>query len=79
MFIVSLKYPELFPVLNWAKREATRQAIDLANSKKAMASNVPLLERILALRRGTHERINESANQRTNHNQARLTYSRTRI
>jgi hypothetical protein len=54
VFTVSLKYPELFPVLNWAKCESTRRSMDVANSKKCMTENVPLLERILRLRRGMY-------------------------
>lgn len=50
-YIVTLKYPDLFPVLNWAKNPNTRRQMVEANGKKAMEANVPLLERVLLLRR----------------------------
>ena len=50
-FIVTLQYPDLLPVLRMAKKSATRQRMDKANSSKCQESNTPLLEKTLLLRR----------------------------
>ena len=51
--IVTLKYPHLFPVMNFASNPKTREAMDLANAKKVNEENTPLLEKVLLLRRST--------------------------
>ena len=48
-FIVTMKYPDLFPVLKYAKREDTRRRMDIANSSRC-ASNIQLMEEALSLR-----------------------------
>jgi Zn-dependent oligopeptidase len=50
--VVSLKYPELLPVMRYARREQTRQAMDKANGTHCVADNAPLLEEVVALRHG---------------------------
>lgn len=49
-FIVTMKYPELLPVLEKANDPATREALATANSRRCMDINVPLLEKALELR-----------------------------
>jgi len=49
-YIVNLKYPVLFPILEKCKVESTRKAMDVLNSKKCMNENTHLLEEILKLR-----------------------------
>eukprot|EP01094_Clydonella_sp_ATCC50884_P017810 TRINITY_DN3179_c0_g1_i2.p1 TRINITY_DN3179_c0_g1~~TRINITY_DN3179_c0_g1_i2.p1 ORF type:complete len:788 (-),score=269.81 TRINITY_DN3179_c0_g1_i2:248-2275(-) len=50
-YIVTLKYPHLFPVLNWGANPDTRRRMEEANALKVNKENVPLLERVLVLRR----------------------------
>jgi len=47
---VSLQYPELLPVMRYARIEETRRQMDLANASKCMQLNTPLLEETVALR-----------------------------
>jgi thimet oligopeptidase len=47
---VSLKYPEMFPVLQKAKRAETRRLMDIAREGQCQAVNVPLFEQVLQLR-----------------------------
>jgi thimet oligopeptidase len=51
-YIVSLKYPELFPILEQCTVESTRRAMEFANSSKCVAKNVPLMQEMLTLRQG---------------------------
>ncbi len=53
-YYVSLKYPELFPVLDKCRVEGTRKKMEYANSTKCKEQNTPLLEEILQLRQGNH-------------------------
>eukprot|EP01116_Phalansterium_solitarium_P020301 TRINITY_DN5937_c0_g1_i1.p1 TRINITY_DN5937_c0_g1~~TRINITY_DN5937_c0_g1_i1.p1 ORF type:complete len:776 (+),score=281.64 TRINITY_DN5937_c0_g1_i1:314-2329(+) len=49
-YYVSLKYPELFPVLERCSVEATRKKMEFANSTKCMTVNTPILEEVVKLR-----------------------------
>ncbi len=49
-FYVSLKYPEIFPVLQKAKRAETRRLMDIAREGQCQSVNVPLFEQVLQLR-----------------------------
>ena len=49
-YIVTMKYPDLFPVLKLAKKESTRKAMDLANGAKCK-ENVARLEEAIKSRR----------------------------
>jgi len=49
-YILSLKYPDLFPVMEHCTVESTRKQMEFANSSKCMDKNVPLLEETLRLR-----------------------------
>uniref|UniRef100_A0A7S1TFZ1 Peptidase M3A/M3B catalytic domain-containing protein n=2 Tax=Compsopogon caeruleus TaxID=31354 RepID=A0A7S1TFZ1_9RHOD len=49
-FLVSLKYPEVLPLLRYCKVEETRRRMDVLNSSKCQDINVPLLEEALKLR-----------------------------
>lgn len=49
-YIVTLKYPEMYPVLKKCKVEKTREAINIARGKQCMTDNVPIIERIVDLR-----------------------------
>ncbi|ELR17536.1 peptidase family M3 protein [Acanthamoeba castellanii str. Neff] len=47
---VSLRYPELLPVMRYANNAETRRKLDTANAARSMRENTPLLEETLALR-----------------------------
>eukprot|EP01122_Echinamoeba_exundans_P003129 TRINITY_DN1327_c0_g1_i4.p1 TRINITY_DN1327_c0_g1~~TRINITY_DN1327_c0_g1_i4.p1 ORF type:complete len:695 (-),score=120.32 TRINITY_DN1327_c0_g1_i4:47-2131(-) len=49
-FIVSLKYPDLFPLMKKCKVDATRRIVYTAKESQCMAQNVPLFERLIRLR-----------------------------
>jgi thimet oligopeptidase len=49
-YLVSLKYPEVFPVLQRARRANTRRLIDTAREGQCQSVNVPLFEQVLQLR-----------------------------
>jgi len=49
-YIVSLKYPELFPTLLYAKNPETRKKIYLANASHCNKENIPILEEVVQLR-----------------------------
>lgn len=49
-YIVSLKYPEMYPVLKKCRNEETRKKISIARGKQCMVENVPIIERIVELR-----------------------------
>jgi Zn-dependent oligopeptidase len=49
-YIVTLKYPHIFPILQRCKVESTRRAVDIAKDSQQKKTNVPLLEEILLLR-----------------------------
>lgn len=48
-YSVTMQYPDLFPMLNSAKLESTRKAMDIANSTRCK-SNVQLLEEAVKVR-----------------------------
>ncbi|KAJ3081939.1 hypothetical protein HK102_002022 [Quaeritorhiza haematococci] len=48
-YVVTMKYPDLFPVLKMAKREATRKELEEKNGKKC-PENVAFLEECVGLR-----------------------------
>jgi thimet oligopeptidase len=50
-YLVSLKYPELFPILTNCKVESTRKAMEFASSAKCVDQNTPLLTEIVSLRK----------------------------
>lgn len=50
-YIVTMKYPELLPVLEKALNPATREALTVANAGRLMKENVPLMEKVLELRK----------------------------
>ncbi len=47
---MTLKYPELFPVLQKATVEETRRKMENAQASQCMKENVPLLEEVIKLR-----------------------------
>eukprot|EP00003_Mantamonas_plastica_P020230 TRINITY_DN3270_c0_g1_i1.p2 TRINITY_DN3270_c0_g1~~TRINITY_DN3270_c0_g1_i1.p2 ORF type:complete len:541 (-),score=188.97 TRINITY_DN3270_c0_g1_i1:211-1833(-) len=49
-YIFTLKYPDLFPVIDKCKVAETRRQMEFANSSKLMEENVPLFERAIELR-----------------------------
>jgi Zn-dependent oligopeptidase len=49
-YIVTMKYPDLIPVLKMAKKEETRKALDIANSTRCK-ENIAMLEEAVELRR----------------------------
>jgi Zn-dependent oligopeptidase len=49
-YIVTLKYPHIFPILQKCKVESTRRAVSIAKDSQQQATNTPLLEEILLLR-----------------------------
>lgn len=49
-YTVTLKYPDLFPILEQCKVEETRKKMDFANGAKCIKENTPLLEEALLLR-----------------------------
>ncbi len=51
-YIVSLKYPELIPIMQRCKVDSTRQKMEFANSSKCMKQNTPILEQVILLRQG---------------------------
>ena len=52
--MVTLKYPEVFPVLQKAVNEETRKTMELADSTQCMKENAPILEEVIKLRHRTH-------------------------
>jgi len=54
---VSLRYPELLPVMRYANNAETRRKLDIANAARSMLENTPLLEETLALRHGTNPSV----------------------
>jgi Zn-dependent oligopeptidase len=48
--LVSLKYPELFPVLEMANNEETRKTLDTIYAQQCLDTNIPILKEILRLR-----------------------------
>lgn len=64
---VSLRYPELLPVMRYARNEETRRKLDVANGRKCMEENTPLLEETLTLRHGTlHWKILQTCSHHNN-------------
>jgi Zn-dependent oligopeptidase len=55
--VVTLKYPDLLPIVQLAKRPETRKKINDVNARKLNEENTPLLERTLKLRRGMIDEI----------------------
>ncbi|KAL6057447.1 Thimet oligopeptidase [Balamuthia mandrillaris] len=55
LYVVSLKYPEYFPVVKQATNEETRKKMEYAFSTQCMTENIPILEEVLKLR---HEAAN---------------------
>jgi len=49
-YIITLKYPHVFPVLNNATNEQTRKTVALAFERKCQEKNIPILAQILKLR-----------------------------
>eukprot|EP00741_Cyanophora_paradoxa_P006272 tig00000989_g6081.t1 len=49
-YVVTLKYPDLIPLMRRAKREETRRKMDTANSSKCQAANTPLIEEAIRIR-----------------------------
>lgn len=52
LYVLTLKYPDLFPVMESAQIPETRKAMNEAYAKMLNEENTPLLEKILLLRRG---------------------------
>jgi Zn-dependent oligopeptidase len=52
--LVSLKYPELFPVLEMANNEETRKVLDTIYGQQCVDTNIPILKEILRLRYGPY-------------------------
>eukprot|EP01088_Endostelium_zonatum_P011381 TRINITY_DN25510_c0_g1_i1.p1 TRINITY_DN25510_c0_g1~~TRINITY_DN25510_c0_g1_i1.p1 ORF type:complete len:691 (-),score=194.17 TRINITY_DN25510_c0_g1_i1:13-2085(-) len=50
LYIVTLKYPDRFPVFENCQVEATRKAMEIATSRQCMEQNVPILEEVIKLR-----------------------------
>lgn len=50
-YVVSMKYPELVPVMEQALNPKTREILSTANTRRLMKENVPLLEEVLELRK----------------------------
>jgi len=53
--IVSLKYPEVMPVMKYCKVEETRRQLERARSSQCQDINVPIFEQIVKLRQKTAE------------------------
>ncbi len=51
-YLVSLRYPDLYPILETADNEETRRKMDAVNSNKCKEANVPILKQVLQLRQG---------------------------
>lgn len=51
LYSVSLRYPDLMPVMMMCRVEDTRRKLEFANSSKCMQENVPLFEEAIAVRR----------------------------
>jgi Zn-dependent oligopeptidase len=49
LFVVTMKYPDLFPILNRATNEQVRQSMDVANSTRCK-ENVAILEEAIQIR-----------------------------
>jgi thimet oligopeptidase len=49
-YIVGLKYPEVFPVLNLCEVESTRKTMEVLMNTRCIHSNTPLIERAVSLR-----------------------------
>jgi thimet oligopeptidase len=54
-FYVSLKYPDVVPLMKMCKVEKTRQKMEFAFNNRCQKENTPILERLLVLR---HEKAN---------------------
>jgi thimet oligopeptidase len=54
-YLVSLDYPELFPFLDQAQRRDLRQQLEFKALNRAVDTNRPVLEEVLALRRRVAE------------------------
>jgi Zn-dependent oligopeptidase len=54
-YLVSLRYPDLYPVLELADNDETRRKMDAVNSNKCKEVNVPLLKQVLQLRQEAAE------------------------
>jgi thimet oligopeptidase len=50
-YIVTMKYPEIIPVLEKAVNPVTRETLATANARRLMDTNVALLEKVLELRK----------------------------
>jgi thimet oligopeptidase len=50
-YIVTMKYPEIIPVLEKALNPVTRETLATANARRLMEVNVALLEKVLELRK----------------------------
>lgn len=53
-YVVTLKYPEVFPLLQKAINEETRKTMEFADSTQCMKENAPILEEVIKLRHRTH-------------------------
>lgn len=49
-YVVSLKYPDYFPVMDHVKVDQTRLIMNTANLSRCMEANTPILEEVIALR-----------------------------
>lgn len=49
-YVVTLKYPEVFPLLQKAINEETRKTMEFADSTQCMKENAPILEEVIKLR-----------------------------
>ncbi|EFC43983.1 predicted protein [Naegleria gruberi] len=48
--VVSMKYPEVMPVMKYCKVEETRRRLDVARSSQCQEANVPLFEQAVKIR-----------------------------
>lgn len=48
-----MKYPDIIPTMQMAKKEQTRKKLDIVNGSRLMKENVPLLEEALKVRSGS--------------------------
>jgi thimet oligopeptidase len=49
-YIVTLKYPDVMPVMKYAKKSETRKQLDYARQTQCMTENTPLFEEALEIR-----------------------------
>lgn|SRR3990167_4114764 len=51
-FKITLKYPDVLPILRYAKNDNTRKQLNILNYNKCKEVNAPLLQEALHLRKG---------------------------